>query len=83
MTLSFPQENRLAYTTLHTEFEAWIDSKLEKWLIDVGASGEDLFAALREVGETGTLGGQALTIHSPFRRPSPPSLKATQLRFLA
>lgn len=42
------EENRLAYTTLHTEFEAWIDAKLEKWLIDVDATAEDLYGALRE-----------------------------------
>ena len=39
----------LQYTTLHAEFEAWMDGKLEKWAIDQGTSGAELYEALKQV----------------------------------
>lgn len=39
----------LRYTTLHAEFEAWMDGKLEKWAIDEGSSGAELHDALQQV----------------------------------
>ena len=44
--LSSRGEMRLAYTALHAEFEAFFDSKLEKFCLDVGATAEQVHAQL-------------------------------------
>lgn len=50
-------EMRLAYTALHREFEAFFESKLEKFCLDAGATAEQvhaqLEAAIKEGGEAG------------------------------
>ncbi len=42
----------LRYTDLHREFEAWVDSKLEKWLIDHESTSEELQHALKLTADT-------------------------------
>ena len=44
--LSSRGEMRLAYTALHAEFEAFFDSKLEKFCLDAGATAEQVHAQL-------------------------------------
>ena len=51
-------ENSLAMTALHQEFEAYFETKLEKFCLDAGATAEDvhlqLEAAIKEGGERST-----------------------------
>jgi len=51
-------ENSLAMTVLHQEFEAYFETKLEKFCLDAGATAEDvhlqLEAAIKEGGERST-----------------------------
>jgi hypothetical protein len=51
-------ENSLAMTALHQEFEAFFETKLEKFCLDAGATAEDvhlqLEAAIKEGGERST-----------------------------
>jgi hypothetical protein len=44
--LSSKGEMRLAFTALHAEFEAFFDSKLEKFCLDAGATAEQVHAQL-------------------------------------
>ena len=52
-------EMRLAYTALHAEFEAFFDSKLEKFCLDAGATAEQVHAQLAAAMADGGAGAGA------------------------
>ena len=56
--LSSKGEMRLAFTALHAEFEAFFDSKLEKFCLDAGATAEQVHAQLAAAMAAGE-GGSA------------------------